>query len=179
MVKSVILLLGFIAVLGSGLHIQMNHQAFRSRVTIQADNGLYLARCNNCGQGGKYPDSAAVYAKSPTDPLAIWKVEDTGNGYVLLRADNGFYLVVCENCWPGSELSQAVFVQNTNGPNKLNAFWSIIDLRNGKKIIQPYAWDGCLMRAENQVANSKYPNFAFASASDIESPAAQWTIRAA
>ena len=47
MSKSLILLLGFAAVLASGLHVQMNHQ-LPSRVTIQADNGLYLARCHRC-----------------------------------------------------------------------------------------------------------------------------------
>jgi hypothetical protein len=43
------------------------------RINLQADTGLYLARCHNCGTGS-YPDSAGVHASRVDDPWAIWTV---------------------------------------------------------------------------------------------------------
>lgn len=36
------------------------------RVTLRADNGLYLSRCFKCGSAS-YPDSVAIFKNNPSD----------------------------------------------------------------------------------------------------------------
>lgn len=43
------------------------------KIVLQADNGEYLARCNNCASGGP-EDRAFVHSKSPDDPWAQWTI---------------------------------------------------------------------------------------------------------
>ncbi len=42
-------------------------------MNIKAYLGLYLARCNRCGNTA-YPDTAAVHENNPDNPWAVWTV---------------------------------------------------------------------------------------------------------
>lgn len=57
------------------LHIKLTIQTtlIPGTVNIKAENGYYLARCNNCGQGA-YPDSAGVHELNNSNPWAIWHI---------------------------------------------------------------------------------------------------------
>ena len=133
MSKSLILVLGFAAVLASGLHIQMNLQGLPAYANIQADNGYLLARCQNCGPS-LLPDSAAIYPEDPSAPTAIWKIEQI-RGYVAFKSSNGNYLTACSGCWVGNKKT-AAFLENTNPNVNLEALWKLIDLGDGKWAIK-------------------------------------------
>ena len=92
-----ILLLGFLAVLATGLTLANNDHVFPDRITLQASTGAYLARCRNCGPAN-YSDSVSVHETNPNYPYAQWTLHAVGS-YVALQADNGKYLSVCKNCW--------------------------------------------------------------------------------
>jgi hypothetical protein len=58
-----ILAIACILIAASAMHVNLNHEeeGFREgKVTIQADNGKYLTRCNNCG-ASRYADSASLH----------------------------------------------------------------------------------------------------------------------
>jgi hypothetical protein len=62
MVKT-ILAIACVLIVASAMRVNLSHdyeqEDFREgRVTIQADNGKYLTRCNNCS--AKYADSAIL-----------------------------------------------------------------------------------------------------------------------
>jgi hypothetical protein len=62
MVKN-ILAIACVLIVASAMRVNPSHEQedFREgRVTIQADNGKYLTRCNNCGSS-KYADSASLH----------------------------------------------------------------------------------------------------------------------
>ena len=47
------------------------------KVTLKADSGNYLARCNNCIPNAAYPDSAFVHVKEAevmNAPWAQWQI---------------------------------------------------------------------------------------------------------
>lgn len=107
MAKSFILLLGLMAVLATGLHIQENHQQLPYSFTIQADNGLYLGRCNNCAEK-PYENAAIVYLEDPTQPEAIW-YRHTIKSNVFIVDEEIRYLEVClGDCYPSSKKASVV-----------------------------------------------------------------------
>lgn len=100
MIKAGVFVLSLV-IFSSTLHIKMEHQAALASgvVTLKADTGAFLARCNYCGpmkSGG--PDSATINAKDQNAPSATWTVEPVGD-QVALKADSGKYLTTCTNCW--------------------------------------------------------------------------------
>ena len=121
-------LFGFVAGLASGLHIQANHQDnFPDRLTLQADNGAYLSRCNKCGPSD-YEDSASLHETNPAYAWANWNVERV-DSRVAFKGDNGKYLSICPNCWKDSTSPQdAVFV-NADTPTD-NALWTLSQVGN-------------------------------------------------
>ena len=127
MIKSLVIL-GIAGVFANGLHVKVEHEDnFPDRLTMQADNGAYLSRCNNCGLS-EFEDSASLHETNPAFPWANWKVERVDRR-VALKGDNGKYLALCENCWENSTSPDAVFV-NADTPTD-NALWALSNLGNG------------------------------------------------
>ena len=98
MMKTKLLIILCLIVLGSALHV--NHLATLSagKITLQSDTGKYLSLCNRCGTS-YYADSAAIYETDPNNPDAIFTVVPKANGQVALLGDNGNYLAKCTACW--------------------------------------------------------------------------------
>ena len=155
MVK-LVTLFGFVASLASGLHVKTNHETkLPDRISIQADNGVYLSRCNNCGPG-LYQDSASVHEVNPATSWTKWNVEQVGS-QVALKGDNGKYLARCKDCWLSTP-GDAVFV-NADSPTG-DALWTVTLLKN-----EMWAFQGSngkyLRRCVKCVQNAEYDDFAF------------------
>ncbi|KAK9829410.1 hypothetical protein WJX72_005680 [[Myrmecia] bisecta] len=82
-------------------------------VALQADGGLFLARCHTCSDAAFQPETATIGISSaalPTSPFAHWKVMDAGNGKVAFQADSGNFLARCHNCYSQELLADSVTV---------------------------------------------------------------------
>ena len=66
---------------------------------FKSDVGTYLARCNNCVTGGKYPDMAFLVFSDTRMGTSHWKVTPAvsfpTSGKINLQCDNGGYLARC------------------------------------------------------------------------------------
>ncbi|DAZ96626.1 TPA: hypothetical protein N0F65_005805 [Lagenidium giganteum] len=80
------------------------------------DSKKYLARCNGCHPGGKFPNAAFVHEDTYIDKdVAQWNVLPVPNtGKVVLQSDNGLYLAACTNCVPAGSYPVFVFDQATS-----------------------------------------------------------------
>ncbi len=174
MIKTGILVLSLV-IFASSLHIKMEHQAALSSgvATLQADNGAFLTRCNNCGpmqSGG--PDSATLHINDKNSYYAAWNVETVGN-QVALKAESGKYLSVCTNCWARGAYPDAAFV-NGGSPTGA-ALWTPEKQSNGK-----WAFKGSngkyLSRCNNCVGGGAVPNTAFVHVTNPAEVYAQWTV---
>ncbi|KAK9828866.1 hypothetical protein WJX72_002473 [[Myrmecia] bisecta] len=82
-------------------------------VALQADSGLFLARCHTCSDAANQPETATIGISSaalPSSPFAHWKVVDAGNGKVAFQADSGNFLARCHNCYSQELLADSVTV---------------------------------------------------------------------
>ncbi|KAG9401734.1 hypothetical protein AC1031_007447 [Aphanomyces cochlioides] len=68
------------------------------KLALRGDTGNYLARCENCVSGAKYPNTAFVHVPDWSGPWAQWTCENTLAGKIAFKADNGLYLARCNNC---------------------------------------------------------------------------------
>ena len=164
MIKTGILVLSLV-IFASSLHIKMEHQAALSSgvATLQADNGAFLTRCNNCGpmqSGG--PDSATLHINDKNSYFAAWNVETVGN-QVALKAESGKYLSVCTNCWARGANPDAAFVNGVSPTGA--ALWTPEKQSNGK-----WAFKGSngkyLSLCHNCVSGGTTPDAAFVHISD-------------
>jgi hypothetical protein len=103
------------------------------RVNLLSDNGKYLARCQDCGNG-IFSDSAGVHITDPSLPQAIWTLEIVGN-QVAFKADSGKYLAHCDTCWKGANYKDAVFV-HLSSLSKACALWTPVYLGGRKWAFQ-------------------------------------------
>ena len=87
------------------------------KITLQADTGKYLGRCNNCLSGGAYPDNLAVHVTDANEPWAQFKPVLMPNGKYVFQADSGKYIARCNNCISGGAYPDSVFVHVTD-PNE-------------------------------------------------------------
>lgn len=175
MIKS-FLILGFAMAFVAGLHVQAEHEAALSGViTIQDKDGIYLTRCNNCGDG-KFEDSASLHETNPAYGWANWKVEVPSPGKVALKCDSGKYLALCQNCWYNSTDPFAVFVSSDTPTG--GAVWTPLNL--GNNIWAFKATNGKWLAKCNQCVgnNPAYENFAFVNAiNPSRDRNAQWTVK--
>jgi hypothetical protein len=98
------------------------------KVYIVADNGLYLARCNNCGPGSS-ADSVTVHG-STGQAFAQWTLSSV-DGKCALKSDTGKYAGRCNGCWRGGKYPDSVF-NHVTSPNGVSyALWTVESV-NGK-----------------------------------------------
>ncbi|KAF0685482.1 hypothetical protein As57867_022567, partial [Aphanomyces stellatus] len=106
-------------------------------LSLQADSGKYLDRCNNCVPKGAYPDSSTVHVTNPaSESWGTWKVFNVGNGKIALRGDAGNYLARCNGCAPGAAYPDQAFVHVSDWHDKGWAQWTCYDAGNGKIALQ-------------------------------------------
>ncbi|KAK9829897.1 hypothetical protein WJX72_008526 [[Myrmecia] bisecta] len=105
-------------------------------IGLQADNGLFVARCAGCEDAtlNGYPDTVVMSItadKLATSPFAKWKVVDAGSGKVGFQADTGNFMARCHTCYGNSllaDLVDSVFIQvNTLDGNPF-ATWTPVPL---------------------------------------------------
>jgi hypothetical protein len=84
------------------------------KIALKSDTGLYVARCNNCVEGGIYPDFLTIHVSDPYLPYAQFTPVRLHNGKYALRADNGKYVGRCRNCSPTSVNQDTVAVHVTD-----------------------------------------------------------------
>ncbi|OQR83689.1 cytochrome P450, partial [Thraustotheca clavata] len=146
-------------------------------ITLQADSGKYVARCNGCISGGAYPDSAFVHVSQVSgNPWAVWKVTNTGTGKLALKADSGNYLARCNNCAPGAAYPDEAFVHVKDWNGAPYAQWTCVDSGNGKISLQSDTGK-FLGRCNSCLSGGAYPDSAFVHVSTLSnSPWAQFTV---
>lgn len=173
--KKTLVLLVCLTFLATGLHVKMQHQATlgAGRVSLKADTGKYLARCNGCGRAAT-PDSASLHETNPANPWAIWTLETVGDK-VAFKADSGKYLSRCNNCWSSATKPDSAFVHVSATAGNPWAQWTPVDLGNGKWAFKADTGK-YLARCTRCVTNGAYPDFAFVQATATTDPAAQWTV---
>ncbi|KAF0711248.1 hypothetical protein As57867_005331, partial [Aphanomyces stellatus] len=101
-------------------------------VTIQADTGKFIARCNGCIPSAAYPDSAFVHASTPFN----WTVFNTGTGKLAFRSDTGNYLARCNGCAPGATTPNTAFVHVSDWRGQPWAQWTCVNIGGGKVALQ-------------------------------------------
>ncbi|KAF0713263.1 Aste57867_4436 [Aphanomyces stellatus] len=100
-------------------------------ISLQADNGGFVARCNNCIPGASYPDSA-VLQSSVSGPWGYWTVRVQSNGQIGLQADSGRFLARCNGCVAGATNPNEAFVHVPLLAGNPWALWQCVDAGNGK-----------------------------------------------
>lgn len=153
-------------------------------VTLQADSGNYLARCDNCVPNAKYPDSAFVHvtpSEVKTSLYAHFYLERLSTGkYTLRSVDSGKYLAECEGCSPNGVYPDMAFIYvNRNAVEHTKAAqFTLVALENGKYAFQASSGN-YLARCNGCVMGGAYPDSAdfHTTAADLaQSPWAQWVI---
>ncbi|OQR86307.1 cytochrome P450 [Thraustotheca clavata] len=146
-------------------------------ITLQADTGKYVARCNGCVPNGAYPDSAFVHVSQVSgNPWAVWKVTNTGNGKLALQADNGNYLARCNGCAPGAAYPNEAFVHVKDWHGAPYAQWTCVDNGNGKISLQSDSGE-FLGRCNGCLGGGAYPDSAFVHVGTTSnSPWAQFNV---
>ena len=82
---------------------------YGGRVAFKADNGMYLARCTNCWNGGFPPDSAFVHVSSTSDPAALWTPYLMPDGRWAFKSDLGRHLAKCISCVKSTSILHFTF----------------------------------------------------------------------
>jgi hypothetical protein len=100
--------------------------AGNGQIALKADTGKFVARCNNCIIGGRFPDFATVHATDPSAAFAKFTPELLPNGKLALKADTGKYLNRCRSCSPGATVSDTVTVNATNPQADTTAQWTAV-----------------------------------------------------
>ncbi len=153
------------------------------KVSLKADSGNYLARCNNCISGGAYPDSAFVHvpeAQLMNSPWAQFILKKLDNGKYALKADSGNYLARCNNCISGGAYPDSAFVHVPEA-QLMSSPWAQFTLRklsNGKYALKADSGN-YLARCNNCISGGAYPDSAFVHVPEAQlmsSPWAQWEI---
>ncbi len=82
------------------------------KVSLQADNGRYLARCYECIELSGKVGALAVKDDS-INPASTWSAIKIG-GKVAFQSDNGRYISRCLNCFNNSTIpNSAVIISRT------------------------------------------------------------------
>ncbi len=104
------------------------------KISLQADTGKWLSRCNGCQKVvGTNPDTATVHIDQPisSNPYAQFEVFNVGNGKIALKADSGKYLARCNNCIVGGAYPDSLTIHVTD-PSLPYAQFTPEYLLNGK-----------------------------------------------
>ena len=109
---------------GSGPDFNWELIRIGDKVAIRGSNGNYLSRCNNCWNGGVYPDSAFVHLNHPNEPYSQWTPIPQPNGRWAFQTDTGRYLARCQHCAHTWCTSNLAFVHVTN-PSDPWAQWTL------------------------------------------------------
>ncbi|KAF0716285.1 hypothetical protein As57867_002910, partial [Aphanomyces stellatus] len=146
-------------------------------LTLQADSGKYLDRCNNCVPGGAYPDSSTVHVTTPaSESWGTWKVFNVGNGKLALQGDAGKYLARCNGCAPGAAYPDQAFVHVSDWRGQGWAQWTCYDVGGGKIALQADSGK-YLARCNGCIPGAAYVDQAFVHATDWRgTPWAQWAV---
>ncbi|KAF0696315.1 hypothetical protein As57867_012875, partial [Aphanomyces stellatus] len=148
-------------------------------LTLQADSGKYLDRCNNCVPKGAYPDSSTVHVTNPaSESWGTWKVFNTGSGKIALQGDAGKYLSRCQGCAPnGAAYPDQAFVHASDWRDNPPAQWTCIDVGGGKIALRADSGN-YLARCNNCIPGAAYVDQTFVHVSDWRGKDwAQWTVR--
>nr|AIG56416.1 secreted protein [Achlya hypogyna] len=132
-------------------------------ISLQADTGHYLGRCNNCIWDEVYADSAFVHITEPW--LGQWTVFNAGDGKIVLQADSGNFLARCNNCAPGASYPDEAFVHVDDWTASPWAQWTCVDVGEGKIALQ--ADNGNFLARCKDCVNGAYSQAAFVHASGI------------
>ncbi len=145
------------------------------KVSLKADNGFYLARCNNCGPA-VYPDSVGVHETNPYNPWSMWTLQVIGDKVAFL-SDNGYYLTRCNSCWVAASYKDGVFAHVGRLEDNHWSLWTPERLLNGKWAFK--ADNGMyLSRCNSCVAKGAFSDFAFAHVSNLDdNPWSMWTVQ--
>ncbi|SEM46036.1 hypothetical protein SAMN05444354_11743 [Stigmatella aurantiaca] len=103
------------------------------KISLQADTGLYFARCNGCQKtvNNKFPDTVTVHVKAPTETYDQFEVREMGGGKIALKSDNGKYVARCNGCIVGSKQPDTLAV-HVDDPAAAYAQFKPVLLNNGK-----------------------------------------------
>ncbi len=93
-----------------------------TKVTLQADNGQWMSRCNGCqtSVNGALPDTITL--SDSENATSIFEVVNDPSGKIMLKADTGFKIGYCNGCIVGGTVSDFIGVQTTNADNPFNKF---------------------------------------------------------
>jgi hypothetical protein len=100
------------------------------KYALKGDAGNYLARCNNCIPGTRYPDAAFMHVAEvqlASAPWAQFTLKQLASGKYALQADSGKYLARCNNCIPGGSYPDSAFVHVTEA-ELMGSPWAHWDL---------------------------------------------------
>ncbi len=155
------------------LNFKHNNQVVfpTGKVSLQADNGRYLARCYECIElSGKV--GALVVKDDSINPASTWSAIKIG-GKVAFQSDNGRYISRCLNCFNNSKIpNSAVIISRT--PSITTAKFTPFLLQNGKWALQ--ADNGVFLARCSSCVSGNNNDFAFIYVDDLQNPLAQWKV---
>ncbi|MFY0581404.1 fascin domain-containing protein [Cystobacter fuscus] len=157
-----------------------------SKVSLLADTGLFLARCNNCQQttplAKVMQDSITAHVNNADfAPFATFEVVDAGSGKIALKADNGRFVIQCGGCIAGmSERDFLVVHLNPPAPTvplPSNARFTPELLPNGKIALKVESTGLYVRRCRDCSPGAAFLDSVTVSATDPQNqPEAQWTV---
>lgn len=146
------------------------------KVSLKADTGKWVSRCNNCNSGEAYPDSVTIHIEADANELpsyAIFELIQLDNGNVAFKADTGKYVSRCNNC-ATSATPDIVTVHMDNCDEPYAQFTPIL-LANGKYAFKADTGN-YLSRCNNCIAGAAYPDSLMVHAGSYGAPYEQFTM---
>jgi hypothetical protein len=103
------------------------------KIALQADTGLYFARCNGCQKtvNNKFPDTITVHMKTATEAYDQFEVVEASGGKISLKSDTGKYVARCNGCIVGGKQPDVLAV-HVDDPAAAYAQFKPVLLNNGK-----------------------------------------------
>ncbi|MFY0563661.1 fascin domain-containing protein [Archangium lansingense] len=150
-----------------------------SKVSLKADTGSFMARCDGCQQvvTPPLPDTVTVHATSAdAGPFVRFEVVDAGNGKIALKADTGKYVARCHGCIVQATIEEFATIHATGATPPGIARFTPELLPNGKVAFKADTGK-YLARCKDCSPTSKTPNTVGIHATDARKQAvAQWTV---
>ncbi|WP_157951162.1 hypothetical protein [Cyanothece sp. BG0011] len=98
--------------------------AGNGKISLKADTGKYVARCQGCIKEGTVRDFLTIHVSDPSIAPAQFTPQLLSNGKYTLKADTGKYVARCQGCSPTAKVD-TVAVHVTD-PNNAAAQWNIV-----------------------------------------------------
>ena len=103
-----------------------------AKVALQADNGLWMSRCNGCQKTVNNRWSDTVLLTGEVNVFSTFTVRAYPDGKIGLVADNGRLVSYCNGCIPGASTPDFLVIQNPGDADNVFNRFEVVRLANDR-----------------------------------------------